>query len=86
MDRTKDFMGLILTFSHSDTEKAPLVQKSMVKDIKDEYTQEAYRIVMHPLVLSDAELVACTYKDIVRLSRAYTAIIHASHTIAISDS
>ena len=49
MDRTREFTELVLksiqTHGLQNEATAPLRRKSLVKDIKDEYTLEAYRIV-----------------------------------------
>lgn len=49
MDRTKEFIDLVAQSRQKlglqDVASSPLLRKSLVKDIKDEYTLEAYRIV-----------------------------------------
>jgi hypothetical protein len=50
MDRTSDFAQLVLASSpchNDDTEKPllPVARKSLGRDVKDDYTKEAYQIV-----------------------------------------
>ena len=65
MDRTEDFTDLILKFSHPKEDETLARNKSMVKDINDEYTQEAYRIVLLPVIMGNAESLACAYRKLV---------------------
>lgn len=49
MDRTKEFTDFILSHVFDeDNNTKPHPRKSLVRDIHDEYTQEAYRIVFTP--------------------------------------
>src|SRR5208282_1782792 len=47
MDRTKEFTDLLLSHvsNDEDNNEKPHPRKFLVRDIQDEYTQEAYRIV-----------------------------------------
>lgn len=65
MDRTEDFTDLILKFSSPKEEDALARNQSMVKDIKDEFTQEAYRIVLPPVIIGNAESLAWTHRNLV---------------------
>src|SRR5438477_11919516 len=84
MDRTKEFTQLLCSHmsNHEETNEKPQPRKSLVRDIQDEYTQEAYRIVYPPY--SPSYAVVRTHQFTTKLPPRNKTSIHANRPLANS--